>query len=71
MFNNKLEKDCAYCKYGYLLKNGEHIACKKHGMIVRCFNCGSFKYNPLKRIPEEKHPAAVSNFDPENFNIDS
>ncbi len=51
MFKNKIEKNCSYCKYGYILTNGSDCLCDKYGIVTSVYNCRKFKYDPLKRIP--------------------
>ncbi|PWM47542.1 MAG: hypothetical protein DBX47_00465 [Clostridiales bacterium] len=67
MYNKHIETDCIYCKYGYTLKNGEHTACDKLGLLNRRFKCGKFKYDPLKRIPSL--PVNKVSYDAQDFKL--
>ena len=51
MFRKKHNVDCDYCKYGYVLSNGNDCVCDKLGIIQRKNKCSKFTYEPLKRIP--------------------
>ena len=55
MFRKNIEKNCTYCMYGEKLKSNDDILCSKFGITVARYNCRSFRYAPLKRVPEEKH----------------
>ena len=52
-FNKKLEKRCEYCVYGSTLNFDDQIICKKRGVTDKDDNCHSYKYDPLKRIPNK------------------
>ena len=56
VFNKKHDVDCSYCKYGYVMTNGEDCVCDKYGIINRKSKCAKFVYEPLKRIPNP-HPS--------------
>ena len=65
---NKIDKDCTYCKYGHIMMNEEHVACKVMGLTDRRFKCRHFVYDPLKRIPT---PVSVpTDFSAEDFAIE-
>lgn len=64
----KVEKDCAYCKFGHMMLNEEHIACKIYGLTQRRFKCSHFVYNPLKRIPFTV--PAIQKFEAKDFSIE-
>ena len=50
LFRKKIEPRCAYCKRGNPLDE-DHVICPKHGVITLRASCGSFAYDPLKRVP--------------------
>ena len=67
MFNKKHDVDCAYCKFGYVLTNGEDCICDKYGIIERKNKCPKFVYEPLKRIPSP--PATIEKYSENDFKI--
>ena len=66
-FNKKLEKHCEYCVHGTRLKFEDEIMCKKHGITSSFDRCRSYKYDPLKRIPQRVK--IENNFTEEDFKI--
>ncbi len=66
-FNKKLEKHCEYCVHGTRLKFEDEIMCKKHGITNSFDRCSSYKYDPLKRIPQRVK--IENNFTEEDFKI--
>lgn len=62
---NKPVPDCKYCAKGMVCKGSELVVCGKHGVVKFGFSCKSFKYNPLKRIPE-KYPV-IEKLEYDNF----
>jgi hypothetical protein len=53
---------CAYCESGKRSSDGTKINCSIKGPVDLNFSCGSFKYSPLKRVPE-KQVHIPGNFD--------
>ncbi len=51
MFKTNIPVNCNYCARGYVLSNGEHCICEKHGMIRVLSRCSDFLYDPLRRQP--------------------
>ena len=66
-FNKKLEKHCEYCVHGTRLKFEDEIICKKHGVTSCDDKCRSYKYDPLKRIPQRVK--IENNFTEEDFKL--
>lgn len=52
LFNRDIEPRCSYCRFGSAMGSGE-FACSKRGIMLGFGSCGSFKYEPTKRIPEQ------------------
>ncbi len=67
MYGKKIETDCAYCKHGYVLKNGDYTICDKAGVVIRKFKCRKFRYDPLKRIPSR--PKRKSEYNIHDFEL--
>ncbi len=66
-FNKKLQKSCAYCVHSIALEFSDEIACKKRGVMPSRDYCHSYKYDPLKRVPQK---AKISdNYSPEDFKL--
>jgi len=68
LFNRKIEPSCAYCRFGSAMGNNE-FACSKRGIMLGEGSCGSFRYEPTKRIPEKLPSLIVSNLSAEDFII--
>lgn len=66
-FNKDLPKSCAYCVHGKTLEYTNEIICKKHGVIGERDYCRSYKYNPLKRIPQKVKIA--DNYSADDFKL--
>lgn len=66
-FNKKLPKYCMYCRYGQYLEYSDEVFCSKHGFKEKFSKCISYKYDPLKRIPEVRD--IKSNYKKEDFEI--
>ena len=56
LFNRKIAPSCAYCRHGREIGNGE-IACVKRGIMLSGGWCRKFRYDPLKRVPENPVPS--------------
>ena len=67
VFNKKLPPSCEYCMHGSRLEYGGDILCKKHGVTELRDYCRSYKYDPLKRIPQM--PKISENYKPEDFEL--
>lgn len=50
LFNPKPDPRCVYCSRGKYLAPGE-IACPLRGIVEAYDHCGSFSYDPLRRVP--------------------
>ena len=58
LFRKKIEPSCSYCKYGSEM-GYEEVACSKRGIMESSGECGAFKYEPTKRIPEYAKTPAI------------
>ena len=48
----ELVKACVYCeKATSLATDGDHMLCKKRGIVECSYSCRKFSYDPLKRKP--------------------
>ena len=50
LFRKKIEPRCAYCAKGSQISE-EEVACVKRGIVPAGYHCGSFRYDPLRRVP--------------------
>ena len=66
-FNKHLPKYCKYCLFGAEIGNDGEIACRKHGITDSLDSCRSYKYDPLKREPEQSK--IDTEYTPEDFSI--
>ena len=51
LFKKEIEPRCAYCARGTQLEEGS-VLCAKRGVVDPAGHCRSFRYDPLKRVPE-------------------
>ncbi len=61
-------KACCYCEKGSFSFDGEAILCEKKGVVAPDDCCKKFVYDPLKRVPREKH-SPLSGFSAEDFSL--
>jgi hypothetical protein len=57
LFRKRMDPCCAYCTRGSQI-NETQVACIKRGVVPAESHCGSFRYDPLKRVPPR--PAALN-----------
>ena len=63
-----IEPKCEYCKIGTLSADKESVLCPKKGIMSKEHFCKKFRYDPLKRIPEDNKPELMK-FTPEDFSL--
>lgn len=68
LFRKKIERACAYCRYGAHLEDGA-ILCSKKGMKAPEDNCWRFYYDPCKRLPKKAKALDFSKYDNEDFSL--
>lgn len=54
-FNKKTRKSCAWCLFGTKSDFSDEIFCKKRGVVGTDNVCCKYRYDVLKRTPEEPH----------------
>lgn len=50
LFRKNIDPRCAYCAKGSRI-NDEQVVCVKRGVVPASDHCGTFSYDPLKRVP--------------------
>ena len=68
LFRKKIDKSCAYCRYGTPLEDGL-ILCTKRGVVSADRKCRKFAYDPLKRIPVNPKALDFSKYRDEDFSL--
>ena len=68
MFRKNIEKSCAYCRYGNMLKDGS-VACLKRGLVQADCKCLRFTYDPLKRVPSKPKALNFKKYDKEDYSL--
>ena len=53
LFRKEIEPRCAYCQHGTDIGE-ESVACLKKGVMDSGSHCGSFRYDPFKRVPRRR-----------------
>ena len=68
LFRKNIEPRCAYCARGSQI-NDEEVACVKRGIVAAENHCGSFSYDPLKRVPPRPVALDTSDLKQEDFSL--
>lgn len=68
LFRKKIERSCAYCRFGTQLEDGS-ILCTKKGLRTSDDSCRKFKYDPCKRIPKKAKALDFSKFNDADFSL--
>ena len=68
LFRKKIERSCAYCRYGAHLEDGV-ILCSKKGIKTTEDKCWRFHYDPCKRLPKKAKALDFSKYDNEDFSL--
>lgn len=66
LFQKKIDPRCGYCKKGTALAD-DLVICQKRGIVSAAGSCGSFRYDPMKRIPPKPAKPDFSNLKKEDF----
>lgn len=66
-FNKNLQKSCAYCIHSKKLEGSNETICKKRGVMAERDYCRSYKYDPLKRVPQKVRIS--DNYSAEDFKL--
>jgi len=68
LFRKKIPACCQYCTKSTALGNGLNL-CAKKGPRKDTDSCGSFEYDPCKRIPGKTVLPDFSKYDQEDFSL--
>ena len=68
LFRKNIEPRCAYCARGSQI-NDEEVACVKRGIVAAEHHCGSFRYDPLKRVPPRPVALDTKDLKQEDFSL--
>ena len=68
MFSKKTEKRCIYCERSVKIDDNNSI-CIKHGVVSNGYNCKSYRYNPLKRVPPAKAVLNAGKYSAQDFTV--
>ena len=68
LFDRDIDPSCVYCRYSTVLGH-EEIACIRRGIMKSYGSCGSFRYEPTKRVPEHMPALNASGLTEEDFAI--
>jgi len=66
LFDRNIEPSCAYCRFGEALGYDEY-ACSKRGIMSGFGFCGTFRYEPTKRVPQPLPSLKVPELSDEDF----
>ena len=66
LFQKNIEPRCAYCKRGVTLDE-DQILCARKGVVEPSGSCRSFRYDPLKRVPQRPVVTNFSHLKKEDF----
>lgn len=68
LFQTSIEPRCAYCAKGRTM-NSEQVACPRKGVMSSGSHCGSFRYDPLKRVPPRPTKLSQPDLSEEDFRL--
>ena len=68
LFCENIEKRCAYCARSVPTEAGI-VLCAKRGIRKESDQCGSFRYDPLKRTPPRQVSLNFEQFQDEDFRL--
>ncbi len=68
LFQKSIEPRCAYCARGRELDHG-NVVCPKRGVMSAGSHCGSFRYDPLKRVPPRPAKLSTAGLSEEDFRL--
>ncbi|MBR5923343.1 MAG: hypothetical protein IKZ59_06065 [Clostridia bacterium] len=54
LFDRSLKKSCLWCAYGKKSEYTNEVFCIKRGVTYADSYCRKYKYDPLKRTPDNK-----------------
>ena len=68
LFRKKIDPRCAYCAKGRTISD-EEVACVKKGIVSPEEYCGSFVYDPLRRVPPRPKQLESDRLTREDFEV--
>ncbi len=68
LFRKKIERSCAYCRYGAHLEDGQ-ILCAKKGLRTDQDSCRRFLYDPCKRVPRKAKALDFSKYEEVDYSL--
>ena len=68
LFDRNIEPCCMYCRYAAALGYNE-VACVRRGIMDVAGSCGSFRYEPTKRVPVPAPSVDATGLTEEDFAI--
>ncbi|MBO4854479.1 MAG: hypothetical protein J5482_05020 [Oscillospiraceae bacterium] len=68
LFRKKIDPRCAYCAKGRTISD-EEVACVKKGIVSPEDHCGSFAYDPLRRVPPRPRKLETDRLTREDFEL--
>ena len=68
LFRKKMDPRCAYCAKGRTISD-EEVACVKKGIVPSEGHCGSFVYDPLRRVPPRPRKLETEKLAREDFEL--
>ncbi len=68
LFRKKIERSCAYCRFGAHLEDGL-ILCSKKGIKTGENKCWRFRYDPCKRMPKKPKALDFSKYQDGDFSL--
>ena len=66
-FSKDIMPKCKYCRESSAISGGKEYFCIKKGFVEPFDRCSSYKYDPLKRVPDNK--VISKNYEKDNFLI--
>ena len=60
-----IEKICRFCENALDIADESTVLCRKKGVVSETGSCRSFRYDPIKRVPQRN--AVLPDIDPEDI----
>ncbi len=68
LLNAKIRPACIYCAIGKVSCDRQTVLCIKKGVMQPDSHCRAFRYDPLKRVPQEN--PQLPQFSAEDFSLE-
>ena len=68
LFRKKIDRYCTYCQFAGKIDE-DHMICQKYGVVPVEHHCRSFRYDPLKRVPQRPQAKQFDSLENKDFSL--